>query len=169
MSLSLLFVFSVIWLAFPGCAQVSMTWLNLLSVQPPGAHIISFPRLAKEAHGTHSLKRAIKDPGVSTGSVTLQIVRGKVIKCSFGFAIRCRRALCVGTGWRSFQGLQFESQIFGLATVCAHPPPVHREGAAHRYADLFAPPSALLATQPLGPPPFNDAILGLKRAPSPHA
>jgi hypothetical protein len=55
-----------------------MTWLNLLSVQPLGAHIISFPRLAREAHGTHSLKRVIKDPGVSPGSVTLQIVRGKL-------------------------------------------------------------------------------------------
>jgi hypothetical protein len=32
------FVFSssVIWLAFPGGARVSMTWLNLLSVQPRG-------------------------------------------------------------------------------------------------------------------------------------
>jgi hypothetical protein len=68
-----------IWLAFSGSAQVSMTWLNLLSVQPPRAHIISFPRLAREAHRTHSLKRAIKGPGVSTGSVTLQIVRGKII------------------------------------------------------------------------------------------
>jgi hypothetical protein len=27
---------SVIWLAFSGSAQVSMTWLNLLSVQPRG-------------------------------------------------------------------------------------------------------------------------------------
>jgi hypothetical protein len=63
-------------------AQASLTWLNLLSVQPRGAHTISFPRLAREAHGTHSLKRAIKDPGVSTGSVTLQIGRGKVIGCS---------------------------------------------------------------------------------------
>src|SRR6266446_10037685 len=78
------FVFcsSAIWLAFSGSAQASMTWLNLLSVQPLGAHIISFPRSAREAHGTHSLKRAIKDPGVSTGSVTLQILRGKVIGCS---------------------------------------------------------------------------------------
>src|SRR5258708_19563419 len=116
MSLSLLFVFSVIWLAFPGCAQVSMTWLNLLSVQPPGAHIISFPRLAREAHGTHSLKRAIKDPGVSTGSVTLQIIRGKVIKCSFGFPIRCRRALCLGTLWLIVHVLHSHSHTFTLST-----------------------------------------------------
>jgi len=65
-----------------------MTWLNLLSVPPLGAHIVSFPRSAGEAHGTHSLKRAIKDPGVSTGSVTLQIVRAKIIEGSFAFAIR---------------------------------------------------------------------------------
>jgi hypothetical protein len=65
-----------------------MTWLNLLSVQPSTAHIISFSRLAKEAHGTHSLKRAIKDPGVNTGSVTLQIVRGKIIRRSFAFMMK---------------------------------------------------------------------------------
>ena len=64
-----------------------LTWLNLLSVQPRRAHIISFPRSAREAHETHSLKRAIKDPGVTTGSVTLQIVRAKIIQCSFAFVI----------------------------------------------------------------------------------
>src|SRR6266540_779264 len=78
---------SAIWLAFSGSAQVISAWLNLLSVQPLGAHIISFPRSAREAHGTHSLKRVIKDPGVSTGSVTLQIVCGKVIGCSRVFAL----------------------------------------------------------------------------------
>jgi hypothetical protein len=76
------------WFAFSGMAQAVVTWLNLLSVQPPRAHIISFPRLAREAHGTHSLKRAIKDPGVSTGSVTLQIVSGKIIGRLFDFALR---------------------------------------------------------------------------------
>jgi hypothetical protein len=83
----------VIWFAFSGSAQVLLTWLNLLSVQPLKAHIVSFPRLAREAHETHSLKRAIKDPGVGTGFVTLQIVRGKIIQRSFALVLGWRRAL----------------------------------------------------------------------------
>jgi hypothetical protein len=81
-------VFSVCQFGSPSLAsaQVSLTWLNLLSVQPLRAHTISFPRLAREAHGTHSLKRVLKDPGVNTGSVTLQIVRDKIIHGSFAFA-----------------------------------------------------------------------------------
>ena len=70
------------WLAFSGSAQAALTWLNLLSVQPQGAHIISSPRSAREAHGTHSLQRAIKSPGAGSGSVTLQNVAGKIIRCS---------------------------------------------------------------------------------------
>jgi hypothetical protein len=35
-------VASVIWLAFSGWAQVSMTWLNLLSVQPRGRTLYRF-------------------------------------------------------------------------------------------------------------------------------
>ena len=110
------------WLAFSGSAQALMTWLNLLSVQPLRAHIISFPRLAREAHGTHSLKRALKDPGVGTGSVTLQIVRGKIIQGSFSFAVSRGRALCFCAPARS---LELETQIFGFAAPGAYAPPIH--------------------------------------------
>jgi len=54
------------------------TWLNLLSVQPKGVpYIISKTR---GAHGDHSLKRAIKDPGVSTVPLRSKICGGKVIQ-----------------------------------------------------------------------------------------
>jgi hypothetical protein len=36
------FCSSVIWLAFSGWAQASMTWLNLLSVQPLGRTLYCF-------------------------------------------------------------------------------------------------------------------------------
>ena len=116
-----------------------MTWLNLLSVQPLRAHIVSFPRLAREAHGTHSLQRVLKDPGVGTGSVTLQIVRTKIIERSFAFAIRGGPALGLCAPARD---LELEAQVLGFAAARAHSPPVHRKAAGHRHNDLLAPRSA---------------------------
>ena len=57
----------------------------------------------------------------------------------------------------------------GLATVGAHPPPVHREGAGHRHNDLLAPRPAGLGIEQLRPPFLDDAVFGLKHAQAPKA
>jgi hypothetical protein len=51
------------------------TWLNLLSVQPCGVHLIVSK--SRGARGDHTLKRAIKSPGVGSVPLRSQIVGGK--------------------------------------------------------------------------------------------
>jgi hypothetical protein len=55
-----------------------VTWLNLLSVQPKGVH--SIVSKSRGASGDHTLKRAIKSPGVSSVPLRSQIVGGKAIE-----------------------------------------------------------------------------------------
>jgi hypothetical protein len=65
-----------------------MTWLNLLSVQPRGRTPYRFQDWPEKRTEPILSKRVLKDAGAGTGSVTLQIVRGKIMERSFDFGIR---------------------------------------------------------------------------------
>jgi hypothetical protein len=79
---SLCFLFLFVFLPFfVGSSSLlsagQLTWLNLLSVQPRGVHFIVSK--SREAHGDHTLKRAIKDPGVGSVPLRSKMYGGKII------------------------------------------------------------------------------------------